>query len=198
MPITFDRFRPRAAAPPDGEWEELMAAAQRGDASAYDRLLRAALPLLRAIARRRLPGHLGVEDAVQDTLLTLHTLRHTYDPARPLRPWIAALCERRCIDRLRWHRRHAGGEVPLTGPEYDVAAPGTDVNAERTVLRGEVQAMVAALPRAQRTALELTKLEEMPLLEASARSGMAVGALKIAVFRGVRTLRRRLAVAEAA
>ncbi|MBX9700391.1 MAG: RNA polymerase subunit sigma, partial [Acetobacteraceae bacterium] len=82
-------------------WEARMAAAMAGDARAYDRLLRDILPLLRGIARRRIIDAAEAEDAVQDTLLTIHRLRHSYDPARPLRPWLVALCERRCVDRLR-------------------------------------------------------------------------------------------------
>lgn len=198
MSIAFDRVGSKITESPASDWESLMAAAQRDDTAAYDRLLRAVVPLLRAIARRRMPHHMGVEDAVQDTLLTLHSLRHAYDPARPLRPWLAALCERRCIDRLRWHRRHAGGEVSMSESTGEVAAPGADAGGERAVLRHEMQAMVASLPRAQRVALELTKLQELPLLEASTRSGMAVNALKIAAFRGVRSLRRRLDTAAAA
>lgn len=82
-----------------------MTAAQAGDARAYDALLRAALPLLRAIARQRLFDPAEAEAAVQDTLLTIHRLRHTYDPARPIRPWLTTICERRCIDRLRGRNR---------------------------------------------------------------------------------------------
>jgi RNA polymerase sigma-70 factor (ECF subfamily) len=53
---------------------------------------------------------------------------------------------------------------------------------------------VAELPESQRTALRLAKLEDLPLAEASARSGLSVGALKVATHRAVRALRRRLGV----
>ena len=79
----------------------LMRAAQQGDARAYDRLLRAILPELRGFARRRLSSAAEAEDAVQDTLLAIHTLRHTFDPDRPFRPWLLAIARRRVIDRLR-------------------------------------------------------------------------------------------------
>jgi RNA polymerase sigma-70 factor (ECF subfamily) len=55
---------------------------------------------------------------------------------------------------------------------------------------------VAALPQAQRTALGLAKLEDLPLAEASTRSGMSVGALKVATHRAVKALRKRLGVEE--
>ncbi len=76
---------PRTAATagpaPEGSWEAWMAASLAGDARAYDRLLREITPLLRAIARRRIADRAEAEDAVQDELLTIHRLRHTYDPA---------------------------------------------------------------------------------------------------------------------
>jgi len=53
---------------------------------------------------------------------------------------------------------------------------------------------VAELPESQRTALRLAKLEDMPLAEASRRSGLSVGALKVATHRALKTLRRRLGV----
>ena len=70
----------------DGTWEEWMLAVQAGDARAYDRLLRAVLPFLRGIARRRIADAAEAEDAVQDTLMTLHQIRHSWDPTRPTRP----------------------------------------------------------------------------------------------------------------
>ncbi|WP_431270849.1 sigma-70 family RNA polymerase sigma factor [Dankookia sp. P2] len=109
-----------------GEWEAWMVAAQAGDARAYDALLRAALPLLRGVARRRIRDAAEAEDAVQDALLTIHQLRHTYDPARPIRPWLVAICERRAIDRLRRSGRRQGRETPIDDFGETLAAPGTN------------------------------------------------------------------------
>ena len=179
----------------DGEWEAWMAAAQAGDARAYDRLLRAALPLLRAIARRRIANAAEAEDAVQDALLTIHTLRHTFEPDRPIRPWLVAICERRAIDRLRRHGRRGGRETPIDDFRETLAAPGAN-HGEEKVASAELRAAVAELPEAQRTALGLAKLEDLPLAEASARSGMTVGALKVATHRAMKALRKRLGVEE--
>lgn len=59
-------------------------------------------------------------------------------------------------------------------------------------LRGAVQ----DLPTAQRTALGLTKIEDLSLAEASRRSGMTVGALKVATHRAMGALRRRFRAGE--
>lgn len=179
----------------DGEtgWEGLMAAAQAGDARAYDRLLRECLPLLRAIARRRIFDAHEAEDAVQDTLLTVHRMLATYDPSRPLRPWLVAIAERRCVDRLRRRGRGSGREVPIDDHADTLAAPAVADGGDGIAGR-RLRAAVAELPESQRTALRLAKLEDMPLAEASRRSGLSVGALKVATHRALKTLRRRLGV----
>ncbi|MBC7433360.1 MAG: sigma-70 family RNA polymerase sigma factor [Rubritepida sp.] len=56
----------------------------------------------------------------------------------------------------------------------------------------ELHRAVAALPASQRQALLLAKLQERPLKEAAALSGMTVGALKVATHRAVAALRGRL------
>ncbi len=177
----------------DGAWDGWLAAAQGGDSRAYDRLLRDCLPLLRAIARRRIADHAEAEDAVQDTLLTIHRMLATYDPARPARPWIAAIAERRCIDRLRRRGRGAGRENPIDDHAETLAAP-PGVTGEDRVANRQLREAVAELPESQRTALRLAKLEDLPLAEASARSGLSVGALKVATHRALKTLRRKLGV----
>ena len=172
-----------------------MVAAQAGDARAYDSLLRAALPLLRSVARRRIRDAAEAEDAVQDAMLTIHQLRHAYDPTRPIRPWMTAICERRAIDRLRRSGRRQGRETPIDDFGETLASPGAN-QGEARVASAELRAAVAELPQAQRTALGLAKLEDLPLAEASARSGMSVGALKVATHRAVKALRKRLGVEE--
>ena len=51
---------------------------------------------------------------------------------------------------------------------------------------------IQALPPGQRQAVELLKLRELSLKEASALTGMSIGALKIATHRAIASLRRAL------
>ncbi|HLX28119.1 MAG TPA: sigma factor [Casimicrobiaceae bacterium] len=90
-----------------------MARAQSGDGEAYRRLLRAITPCLRALAVRGGSDLRDVEDVVQDVLLTVHAVRHTYDPARPFGPWLTAIARRRIVDRLRRARRVANRELAV-------------------------------------------------------------------------------------
>jgi hypothetical protein len=66
----------------DRRLARLMQAAQDGDGSAYSTLLKEITPWLRQMVRyqRRFLQPQDIEDLVQDTLLSLHAVRATYDP----------------------------------------------------------------------------------------------------------------------
>lgn len=172
----------------DDGWGELLAAAQRGESQAYRAFLQSAAPFARALVRRDLWSHEGVEDVVQDVLLTVHRVRHTYQPGRPVKPWLAAIVRRRAIDALRKRGRVAAHEV------HDEAAYETSADSGANKLEvGEsaraVHRMVETLPPKQKEAIELVKLKEMSLVEASAASGQSVAALKVNVHRALKRLR---------
>jgi RNA polymerase sigma-70 factor (ECF subfamily) len=177
----------------DLRWSRLMAAAQAGDRRAYEDLLRECLPLLRQICRARLRDATEAEDAVQDTLLTIHRARASYDASRPFRPWLIAITERRALDRIRARGRRSGREAALDlAAELPAAESSADAAMDAARAAAKLRDAVQDLPESQRTALGLTKLQDLTLQEASARSGMSVGALKVATHRAVQTLRRRL------
>jgi RNA polymerase sigma-70 factor (ECF subfamily) len=184
----------RARDATEARWGALMAAAQGGDARAYDRLLREIAPRIRVICRARIRDGAEVEDAVQDTLLTIHALRHTYDPARPFGPWLSTIATRRAVDRIRRQARTSGRESPIEDLPESTASVAPEAEARLAARR--LREAVAELPQSQRTALHLAKLEDLPLAEASARSGLSVGALKVATHRAMHRLRRRFGVVE--
>ncbi|MBI3435878.1 MAG: sigma-70 family RNA polymerase sigma factor [Proteobacteria bacterium] len=168
-----------------------MRAAQDGDKAAYRELLREILPLLRRVLRARLrflqPA--DIEDLVQDTLLSVHAVRATYDPARPFLPWLMAIARNRVADNARRFGRRVVNEAALKSWMVTFSAAETNMISESY---GDPEAMHAAiqgLPRGQREAVELVKLREMSLRQASEVSGMSVAALKVSVHRAMKTLR---------
>lgn len=178
----------------DGRYARLMRSVQAGDRSAYAELLRDVTPLLRRMVRRRQSFPMqaqDVEDLVQDILLSLHAARGTYDPARPFLPWLAAIVRNRMADAARRAVRRRDELTVAQLPETfspDAANTMEDVYGDPEALRHAI----ATLPGGQRHAVDLLKLRELSLSEASAVSGMTVGALKVAVHRGIRTLRMKL------
>lgn len=173
---------------PDERWEELLAAAQRGDADAYRRFLRAVTPFVRAVARRKTGWSEGIEDVVQETLLTVHRVRHSYEPGRPVRPWLAAIAARRSIDALRARGRVRARESNDEAA-YETYSPPETNEAERHDEARRIGRMIEALPPRQKEAIELVKLGEMSHAEASAASGQSIGSLKVNVHRAIRRMR---------
>jgi len=183
--------RPVRHATRDADWSRLMARAQSGDPNAYRRLLEEIVPYLRTIVARWYRDQRDVEDTVQDVLLTLHTIRHTYDPNRPFTPWLAAIAKRRAIDRLRRQRRSKLGEAALRAEHETFVQPRANID-EGGARDEALRRAVASLPPGQRQAVVLLKLQEMSLREAAAASGMSIAALKVAMHRALKNLRRML------
>lgn len=188
------RSSPRGdqAASHDLDWSILMGRAQGGDRQAYRRLLEDITPYLRSLAVRHHQNPSDIEDAVQDVLLTVHAIRHTYDPTRPFGPWLVAIANRRIIDRLRRQGRLRSRETVLSTEHETFAAP--QANLDQTVAeRLALQAAIESLSPTQRQAVRLLKLEELSLKEAAAVSGMSITSLKLATHRALKKLRKMLA-----
>ncbi|MGA3157134.1 MAG: sigma-70 family RNA polymerase sigma factor [Steroidobacteraceae bacterium] len=173
-------------------WGILMSQAQGGEAASYRRLLIEITPYLRALARRYHRDVRDVEDSVQDVLLTVHTIRHTYDPARPFKPWLVAIARRRIADRLRTQWRTCARESQINDALYETFADERANPHEEPPDERVLRAAIEQLPSAQRQAVTLLKMEEMSLQEAARASGQSVSALKVATHRAIKSLRRML------
>jgi RNA polymerase sigma factor (sigma-70 family) len=161
-----------------------MARAQRGDANAYRALLNDLGPAVAGFLRRRVPDPFDAEDTYQETLIAVHRARHTYDPARPIEPWVFAIARNVVADYLR-RRRRSQREI-LTD-----AIPEQLVEPERD-LRAQFQHALAALPGAQREALVMLKVHGLTVTEAAARVGTTPGALKVRAHRAYVALKAAL------
>src|SRR5712691_3126679 len=78
-----------------------MVAAQAGDRAAYETLLRDCIPFITRVARGQGIRPDLIDDVVQETLLTVHQARQTYDPNRSFTAWLRTIARRRAIDGLR-------------------------------------------------------------------------------------------------
>jgi RNA polymerase sigma factor (sigma-70 family) len=179
------------------DWSRLMAAAQDGDRAAYRALLEAVAPFVRALASRCFRDTGDIEDAVQDVLLTIHAVRHAYDPARPFGPWLVAIANRRIIDRLRRQTRARSREIEFTAAHETFAGDAANIEQDRGAAdAAALHAAIAELPPEQQQAVRLLKLQEMSLHEAAQTSGKSISALKVAVHRAIKSLRKRLGAPE--
>ena len=182
----------------DLNWPELagfLALAQAGDRETYRLLLQRLIPWLRRVAGRKLSHAEDVEDTVQEVLISLHAIRHTYDPARPLQPWVMTLAQRRIADRLRANYRRKSRESPF--PEgfdetYPAAAANEATDAPVMLEPAALARAVESLSPRQRQAVELLRLKEMSLKEAALASGRSETSLKVSMHRALQSLRRKV------
>ncbi|KZC21567.1 RNA polymerase subunit sigma-24 [Rhodanobacter denitrificans] len=169
-----------------------MVAAQAGDRRAYERLLADSVALIRATARRQGVAQDQLDDVVQEALITVHRVRHTYDPTRSYDAWLTAIASRRAIDALRRRGRRDSRElrddVALDQhPDADDASAATE--GEQRAQR--LHEAIAELPPGQREAVEQLGLRERSLSEAAELTGRNTGALKVNLHRALKALRER-------
>lgn len=163
-----------------------MRASNGGDTSAYHRLLRELVPVLRSLvagsfARYQL-GQEDTEDVVQETLLALHLKRHTWDEHQPLLPWVGAIARHKTIDSIR--RRGKRVSVPIDDFSDILAAEspapeGGSLDARRIVdtLKGRQREIVQAISMEGATARQVAQ-----------RLGMSEGAVRVALHRALQSL----------
>lgn len=192
MPVTnrlpiegAERLMPSAETPrtPSVQRARWMTLAQHGDAGAYRALLDDLGPVLVRFLRRHVRDHQDLADAYQDTFLALHRARHTYQPLRPIEPWLFAIARNVAADYGRRSERRRRHEL-LTdyAPEPAQEPPPRDFG-------DELASAMRALPNRQREAVQLLKLQGLSVREAAARVGTTPGALKLRAHRAYLALK---------
>jgi RNA polymerase sigma factor (sigma-70 family) len=168
------------------EWAEWMRNAMKGDTQAYHRFLGAVTPHLRAMARRRC-NQFGApaseaEDVVQEVLLAVHLKRATWDPDRPIGPWLSAIVRNKLIDSLRRRGRHVN--VPIE----DVIATLEAEEQGDGLDRMDAVNMLERLKDPQRDIVRSISLEGAGVRETAERLKMSEGAVRVALHRALKSL----------
>ena len=138
--------------PRELHWAEAMRAERRGDAIAYERLLKEIAVMMRRLVRARLArAGLSVdeaEDVVQEILIGLHGKRHTWDETRPFMPWLYTITRYKFIDTARRLGRERARQVNITMEEMAEMFEAPSEDTDRTLL--DIDRHLADLPQGQR------------------------------------------------
>jgi RNA polymerase sigma-70 factor (ECF subfamily) len=137
------------------------------------------------------PGQ--AEDLLQDTWVRIHRVRHTYRPGEPVLPWIYAIAHRVRVDGYRWSRRIDSHETARE------VLPERPAKGEPRHALPVFEALVVALPEAQREVITMLKVGGLSLEEVARATSSTAGAVKQKAHRGYDRLRKLLrSYAEAA
>lgn len=168
------------------EWAGWMRSAMDGDTLAYHRLLSAVTPHLRAMARRRC-DQFGApaseaEDVVQEVLLAVHLKRGTWDPARPIGPWLSTIVRNKLIDSLRRRGRHI--DVPIDDVMATLEAEEQAGNLDRL----DAEHMLERLKDPQRDIVRSISIDGAGIRETAERLKMTEGAVRVSLHRALKAL----------
>jgi len=175
----------------DRRLSELMRRAQDGDRLAYETLLTEVTALVRGFARKRLADPDQVEDVAQETLLSIHRHRHTYDPARPFLPWMYAIARHRLFDLVEKQRRRGENEVRAEIGWEEV--PAGETILERGAAFAFLHQALLLLSIKQREIIQMLKLEGLSVAEISRKTGISQSSVKVTAHRGYKALRKLIA-----
>ena len=168
-----------------------MAAAQVGDRVAYERLLHDCIPFIKRVARGQGVRFDFLDDVVQETLLTVHQARHTYDPNRSFTAWLRTIAQRRAIDGLRRAARTRTREIHEPLAYVNHSDPSG--HPEETIFQNDetkvLNFALGKLSAGQREAVEHLALQSQSLAQTATVTGRSTGSLRLDWHRALRTLR---------
>jgi RNA polymerase sigma factor (sigma-70 family) len=158
-----------------------------GDRHAFEALYRAYFPRLTRFLQRMTRSATLIEEIVNDTLLVVWRKAVTFDGSSKVSTWIFAIAYRRACKALQ------GFDDPVdsAGDEREcLDADRPDWQLERKRLAHAIDAALAALPLAQRTAFQLTFYHDMGYTEIAEIMACPVNTIKTRLFHA----RKRLAL----
>lgn len=168
------------------QWADWMRGAIKGDTQAYNRFLTAVTPHLRAMARRRCE-QLGAfpseaEDVVQEVLLAVHLKRGTWDPARPIGPWLSIIVRNKLIDSLR--RRGRRVNVPIEDVIDTLEAEQPNDGLDML----DAEHLLERLKDPQRDIVRSISMQGKSIRDVAERLKMTEGAVRVALHRALKSL----------
>jgi RNA polymerase sigma-70 factor (ECF subfamily) len=170
--------------------EELVAAAKGGDEPAFETIVKRHRQRISAVALRYTRSREDAEDIVQQTFQRAFSHLQGFEGRSSFSTWLTSIVINQALMLLR--RRKALREVPIDDPSNDAeTTPALEMadaspDPESTYLQHEEARVLAEaigqLRPAMRTAVELTGLRELSMLEAGRQMGISAAAVKSRVF----------------
>lgn len=184
---------------------ELAQRAGRGDASAFEAIMRRHNRLLFRCARSVLRSDADAEDALQDAYLQAWRSIAAFRADAKLSTWLVRIVIRAAQQRLRSQQRRSARVIAIDDAVLDeedeamsIDAPiDPDAEPDRVAMRAELQRLIEqridALPEAFRTVFVLRAVQELDANEVAAALGLPEATVRTRFFRARARLREGLA-----
>jgi RNA polymerase sigma-70 factor, ECF subfamily len=173
----------------DDELRQLMRRYQAGEVEAFEQIYAHTLKMVRGYLAALTVDRTLTLDLVQDVYLQMHRSRQTYDPGRPVKPWVAGITRHVWLMARRSYARRRSPEVTGLEEAIDLSvAP----DFEQFAARAALARALAVLPSDQREAVVLHHLYGLSFREIARVAGVSEGAARIRASRGMHGMRRDL------
>ncbi len=170
----------------------------RGDAAAFPALLEAyRRPVYTYLVRFGVAAG-DRDDVFQGIFLKVHAAAGSYQPARPLAPWIFTIVANTVRNHRRDGRAHETETSDDAAPETADPRPGPEQVAEARETVAWLERAIAALPTAQREVLLLTAIAGFGQRQVAETLDMPVNTVKTHLRRARLTLVEAMARRDAA
>jgi RNA polymerase sigma-70 factor (ECF subfamily) len=173
----------------------LMAQVQRGEPEAFEQLVIRYGGALYAFFVRLGSSPADAEDLVQDTFLRVFKARATFDPRRPLSPWLYGIAAHVWGDERRQRRgarATADGGVPVVEEPAGTALDDVAAQAERRDMARHIHEAIHHLPEEHRLVLILRHYHGLSYEGISQALGISVGTVKSHIHYALAKLREEL------
>jgi RNA polymerase sigma-70 factor (ECF subfamily) len=179
---------------------DLVSTAARGDARAFERLMRLHNRTMFRTARAILRDDAEAEDALQEAYMQAYRSLAGFRADARFSTWLARIVVNESLMRLRKQSRRASivpmqAAAPADEVEQvsDDAMEKPDSSAARAEMRRLLEAQIDLLPDAYRTVFMLRAVEEMSVEETAAVLGVPEATVRTRFFRARSLLREGLA-----
>ena len=161
-----------------------------GQIEAFDALYAAFAGRLRGYLLSQCRDATLADDLLQETFMQIHRSRRTYQPGRPVTPWLYAIARHVYLMKRRSAGRRVRFEERLVA---DARSSDVSHDALETIVEGDqVRRALRDVPADQRQALLMHHVEGWSFGRLAARFGIRVNAAKTRAFRGMKKMREHL------
>jgi RNA polymerase sigma-70 factor (ECF subfamily) len=174
----------------DANPEALMSRYQAGDLVAASSLIERVSPNLHRYLAAQSASRGDADDLLQEVWLRIHRVRHTYQPGKPLLPWVYAIARRVRIDHYRRTFRTSVREQ-----RWEDLRESADCFDAESAQATQLQELLAPLSQSEREVLQMMKISGMSLEEVARATACSVGSVKQKVHRAYGKLRRTMSLA---
>ena len=151
-------------------WEELMVEAQKGNTKMYNQLLSEVASYLNPYLRYKVGSELIAAEIVQESLLSIHTSRHTFNPQLPFKPWLFKIVQSRLIDFYRKDKNRK--ELQSSMESYSVDAFTAEAEVSQIEV-DELKTILATLSDDQREIVIALKIQGQSIKEVANSRNMS-------------------------